>query len=94
MCFAGTLQPQSARMSASARPHYLSVARHENQRRQDRQRFLETHVDLPAEATMHRQRAAAAKKLHAAQARRKKEFLRSIGVPDLSPEEITDRARR
>ena len=28
---------------------------------------------------------------HAAQVRRQKEFLRSIGVPDLSPEELTER---
>jgi hypothetical protein len=36
---------------------------------------------------------SAAKKLHAAQVRRQKDFLRSIGVPDLSPEEIIERAR-
>jgi hypothetical protein len=42
---------------------------------------------------MYRKRVAAAKKLHAAQVRRQKEFLRSIGVLDLSPEEITERAR-
>jgi hypothetical protein len=42
----------------------------------------------------HRKRAAATKKLHAAQVRRQKEFLRSIGVPDLSPEEVAERARR
>ena len=42
----------------------------------------------------HRKRVAAAKTLHAAQVRRQKEFLRSIGVPDLSPEEISERARR
>jgi hypothetical protein len=39
-------------------------------------------------------RVAAQKKLHAAQAPRQKEFLRSIGVPDLSPEEMTRRERR
>jgi hypothetical protein len=42
----------------------------------------------------HRKKVAAAKKLHAAQVRRQKEFLRSIGVPDLSPEEVMERARR
>jgi hypothetical protein len=36
----------------------------------------------------HRKRVAANKKLHDAQVRRQKEFLRSIGGPDLSPEEI------
>jgi hypothetical protein len=48
---------------------------------------------MAALAEEHRERIAAAKKLAAAQARRQKEFLRSIGVPDLSPEEITERAR-
>ena len=42
----------------------------------------------------HRKTVAAAKKLHAAQVRHQKEFLRSIGVPDLSPEEVAERARR
>jgi hypothetical protein len=42
----------------------------------------------------HRKRRAAQKKIHAAQVRRQKEFLRSIGVADLSPEEITERHRR
>ena len=41
----------------------------------------------------HRKRVAAGKKLHAAQVRRQKEYLRSIGVPDLSPDEITEMAR-
>jgi hypothetical protein len=40
----------------------------------------------------HRKRIAATKKLHAAQARRQKEFLRSIGVPDLTSEEVAERA--
>jgi hypothetical protein len=35
----------------------------------------------------HKRRVAATKKLHAAQVRHQKEFLRSIGVPDLTPEE-------
>jgi hypothetical protein len=51
-------------------------------------------AELEAQVEEHRKRVAAAKKLHAAQSRRQKEFLRSIGVPDLSPEEITERARR
>jgi hypothetical protein len=51
-------------------------------------------AELGALAEGHRERIAAMKKLHAARSRRQKEFLRSIGVPDLSPEEITERARR
>ena len=31
--------------------------------------------------------------MHAAGVRRQKKLLREIGVPDLSPEEITERAR-
>ena len=41
-----------------------------------------------------RKRVPAAKRLHAAQVRRQQEFLRSIGVSDLSPEEVTEKARR
>ena len=51
-------------------------------------------AELEALRKEHRKRAAATKKLHAAQVRRQKEFLRSIGVPDLSPEEVAERARR
>lgn len=39
-----------------------------------------------------RKRVAAAKKPHAAQVRRQKEFLRSIGVLDLTPQEASERA--
>jgi hypothetical protein len=49
---------------------------------------------LEALAVEHKKRIAAQKKLHAAQVRRQKEFLRSIGVLDLSPKEVTKRARR
>ena len=42
---------------------------------------------------MARQRRAAARKLHAAQVRRQKKLLRELGVPDLSAEEVTERAR-
>jgi hypothetical protein len=41
-----------------------------------------------------RARVAAAKKEAAAGARRQKKLLAELGVPDLSPEEITERARR
>jgi hypothetical protein len=51
-------------------------------------------AELEALAVEHKKRIAAQKKLHAAQARRQKEFLRSIGVPDLSPDEVSERARR
>jgi RecB family exonuclease len=51
-------------------------------------------AELEALAGGHRKRVAAAKKLHAALVRRQKEFMRSIGVPDLTPEEVMERARR
>jgi hypothetical protein len=51
-------------------------------------------AELEALAEEHRKRIVAAEKLHAAQSRRQKEFLRSIGVPDLTPEEVMERARR
>jgi hypothetical protein len=41
----------------------------------------------------HRKRVATAAKLHANGVRRQKKLLRELGVPDLSPEEVTDRAR-
>jgi hypothetical protein len=51
-------------------------------------------AELEALAVESKKRAAEHKKLHAAQVRHQKEFLRSIGVPDLSPEEVTERHRR
>ena len=42
----------------------------------------------------HKKRLRAAHKAAEEGARRQREFLRSIGVPDLSPEEITERAHR
>jgi len=62
--------------------------------RRDAVRKAVWQAELEALAVEHKKRVAAMKKLHAAQVRRQKEFLRSIGVPDLSPEEITERARR
>lgn len=43
-------------------------------------------AELKALEKEHRKRVAANKKLHDAQVRRQKEFLRSIGVPDPSPQ--------
>ena len=51
-------------------------------------------AELEALEKEHRKRAATMKKLHAAQVRHQKKFLRSVGVPDLSPEEVSERARR
>ena len=51
-------------------------------------------AELEALAVEHKKRAVEQKKLHAAQVRRQKELLRSIGVPDLTPEEVMERPRR
>jgi hypothetical protein len=51
-------------------------------------------AQLKALEKEHRKKVAATKRLHAAQVRRQKEFLRSVGVRDLSPEEVSERARR
>jgi hypothetical protein len=51
-------------------------------------------AELEAQVEDSRKKVAAAKRLHAAQVRRQKELLRSIGVPDVSPEEIAARVRR
>jgi hypothetical protein len=50
-------------------------------------------AELEALEEEHKKKVAATKRLHAAQVRHQKEFLRSIGVPDLSPEEVSERAR-
>jgi hypothetical protein len=49
-------------------------------------------AELEALEDEQRTRVAAARKAHAAGVRRQKELLRSIGVPDLSPQEVTERA--
>lgn len=54
----------------------------------------EREAALKALEPIHRKRVAEAKRLHAAQVRRQKKLLRELGVPDLSPEEITEKARR
>jgi hypothetical protein len=42
----------------------------------------------------HKKRLAAVKKTHEAGVRRQKELLKSLDVPDLSPEEVTRRSLR
>ena len=49
-------------------------------------------AELKALKPLHRERVARARKLHAAQVRNQKKLLRDLGVPDLSPEEVTERA--
>jgi hypothetical protein len=54
--------------------------------------WRQTHLEELEEE--HRKRLEANEKIHAAQVRRQKEYLRLIGVPDLSPEEVTERTLR
>jgi hypothetical protein len=51
-------------------------------------------AELKALEVEHRKRVAAVQRQQAAGVRRQKELFCSIGVPDLSPEEVTERARR
>jgi hypothetical protein len=62
------------------------------QREAVREKARQAH--LAALAVEHRKKVAAAKKEHEAGVRRQRELLKSLGVPDLSPEEITKRQRR
>jgi hypothetical protein len=50
-------------------------------------------AELKALEVEHRKRVAAVQRQHAAGVRRQNELFRSIGVPDLSPQEVTERAR-
>jgi hypothetical protein len=51
-------------------------------------------AELRGLETVQRKRVAAARKAHAAGVRRQKALLRELGVPDVSAEEVTERARR
>jgi hypothetical protein len=68
---------------------YYTEHRDEFRARREAVREAEWQAHLKELEKEHRKRRAAQEKIHAAQVRRQKKFLRSIGVPDLSPEEIT-----
>jgi hypothetical protein len=61
--------------------------------RREAAREAEREAHLKELAVTHRKRVAAARKLHADGVRRQKKLLRELGVPDWSPEEVTERAR-
>jgi hypothetical protein len=73
---------------------YYAEHRDELYAKREAAREAARQAELKALEKKHREKVAAARKLHDAQVRRQKEFLRSIGVPDLSPEEITERVSR
>ena len=72
---------------------YYDAHRDELYARRQAMHEAEREAALKALEPIHRRRVAEAKRLHAAQVRRQKELLRSLGVPDLSPEEITERSQ-
>jgi hypothetical protein len=73
---------------------YYAAHRDELYAQREAAREAAREAEFEALAREHKKRVEAAHKLAAAGARRQKEFLRSIGVPDLSPEEVAERARR
>jgi hypothetical protein len=72
---------------------YYDAHKDEFLARREAIREVEREAQLAALEVEHRKRLAAVKKEHAAGVRRQKEFLASIGVPDLGPEEVSQRAR-
>jgi hypothetical protein len=81
-------------VSAEGKPSAKTVARGYGEREREAEREAARQVELAALAVKHKKRVAAAKKEHEAGVRRQKKLLRELGVPDLSPEEVTERARR
>ena len=73
---------------------YYEAHRDERYARRQAVREAEREAALIALEPIHRKRVAEAKRLHAAGVRRQKKLLRELGVPDLSPEEVTERAGR
>ena len=67
---------------------YYAAHKEELYARRAAAREARRQAELAELAVEQRKRVATAKRIHAAQVRRQKEFLRSIGVPDVSPEEI------
>jgi hypothetical protein len=78
---------------ACERADYAS-RKDELQARRDAVREAALQARLKELEVVHRERVAAAKREHEAGVRRQKKLLRELGVPDLSPEEITERTRR
>lgn len=76
------------------RKAYYDLHKDEWNAEREAEREAARQAELEALAFEQKKRVAAAKKLHAAGVRRQKELLRSLGVPDLSPEEVTERAHR
>ena len=77
----------------SLRAGRLRLSQGQLRARRDAAREAVREANLNELEKMHRKRVAAARKLQAAQVRNQKKLLLELGVPDLSPEEVTERAR-
>ena len=77
---------------ACERADYAS-RKDELQARRDAVREAAWQARLKELEVVRRERVAAAQREHEAGVRRQKKLLRELGVPDLSPEEVTERAR-
>jgi hypothetical protein len=73
---------------------YYAENRYELHAKRDAVREAAWQAHLKEREKESRKRVAEAKKLHAAGVRRQKKLLRELGLPDVSPEEVTERARR
>ena len=73
---------------------YYASRRDQLHARREAAREAAREAHLKELAMTRRKRVAAAAKAHADGVRRQKKLLRELGVPDLSPEEITERTRR
>jgi hypothetical protein len=71
---------------------YYASRRDQLYARREAAREAAREAHLKELAVTHRKRVAAAAKAHADGVRRQKKLLRELGVPDLSPEEVTERA--
>jgi hypothetical protein len=86
--------PTAVSCDRRRRRAYYAEHREELYAKREAVREAARQAHLKALVPEHRKRVAAAKKEAEAGARRQREFLASIGVEDLSPEEVTRRARR
>jgi hypothetical protein len=76
------------------RKAYYAEHREELYAKREAVREAARQAHLAALAVEHEKRIAAAKRQHEAGVRRQRELLKSLGVPDLTPEEVSERARR
>jgi hypothetical protein len=88
-------QPSGRKSRCKACCNSAAETYHHTVRKPRRQVILEAEraAEMKVLEREHKRRLKAVNKEAAERARRQKEFLRSIGVPDLTPEEVSERAR-